>query len=141
MAKISLNENELRSLIQEAISNVKVSDKPKKIKVKLSELKEIVKSVLKEYKYTPTPGFDVEAEFETSENRIRFAIIARFNKNRGEQPELQDYAIADEEQFKQRGNETAFQEVQEYLNTHARQIGEVLFKKAEQEDPEFEGNF
>ena len=61
MAKISLNENELRSLIQEAISNVKVSDKPKKIKVKLSELKEVVKSVLKEYKYTPTPGFDVEA--------------------------------------------------------------------------------
>lgn len=139
MAKISLNENELRSLIQEAISNVKVSDKPKKIKVKLSELKEVVKSVLKEYKYTPTPGFDVEAEFETSENGIPFTITARFAKYKGQQPDLLEYSIAEERQLQQ--NQEAFHEVQQYLDSHSAQIGEVLYAKAEQEDPEFEGNY
>lgn len=139
MAKIKLTEDELRGLIQEAISNVKSSEQPKKIKVKLSELKEVVKSVLKEYKHNPTPGFNVEADFVTTENEIPFTIVARYIKYNGEEPYLDTYGIADEDQFKQ--NKAVFQEIQEYLNSHYAQIGETLDEIAKQEDPEFEGDF
>lgn len=63
MAKIKLTENEITSLIREAIENVKLQEKkPESIRVGLNEIRSIIKKAILEYRNTEQ-RYEVEADY------------------------------------------------------------------------------
>jgi hypothetical protein len=133
MAKIKLTENQLRDMILEAIGNVKKTNKPepKKVTVKLSEIRQIVESVLKEYKYPGTEQFTIESDFETNKNYIPFRIVAEIERD-DNGTQITDYKIDDLESFSPEEQD----ELQEYINKYIDEIAEKIRSEADEFESE-----
>lgn len=80
--KIKLTESEMRSLIADAISNVRRYNlKPKNIQISESELKNLIKNIISEELKIPKYGFNTfHFKFKT-DGGLPFTIIAKFNED------------------------------------------------------------